>query len=62
MLEGLKERVCRANVELLARMASATASIARDFGPIPETVLDKHYVRKHGPGNVGEEQRRGGRQ
>ena len=51
MLEGLQEQVYRANVEFLARMASATASIAPDVGPIPQELLDKHYLRKHGPGS-----------
>ena len=37
-------------LEEVARMALGTMQINPDIGPIPDYVLDKHYLRKHGPG------------
>lgn len=36
-------------LEFTAQMALATLSIAPDVKPIPAYLLDKHFLRKHGP-------------
>ena len=35
-------------LEQVALMALATVSLAPDIGPIPQGLLDKHFLRKHG--------------
>jgi L-ribulose-5-phosphate 4-epimerase len=35
-------------LEYVARMASHTFSINGDAGPLPQALLDKHFLRKHG--------------
>jgi len=37
-------------LEHIAAMALDTLQLRPDIAPIPKTVLDKHYFRKHGPG------------
>lgn len=37
-------------LEIVADMAAATLAIAPQAAPLPAHVLDKHYLRKHGPG------------
>jgi len=37
-------------LEFLARMATETLSIAPATRAVPQALLDKHYLRKHGPG------------
>ncbi|HHV93995.1 MAG TPA: L-ribulose-5-phosphate 4-epimerase [Firmicutes bacterium] len=37
-------------LEQVALMALATVSLAPDIGPIHQGLLDKHFLRKHGPG------------
>ena len=37
-------------LEELARMAFMTASLNAEAGPLPQYHLDKHFLRKHGPG------------
>ena len=37
-------------LEFLARMASETLAIAPCTRGVPQALLDKHYLRKHGPG------------
>lgn len=37
-------------LEFLARMASETLNIAPKTRAVPQVLLDKHYLRKHGPG------------
>ena len=37
-------------LEFLARMASETLAIAPRMKSVPKALLDKHYLRKHGPG------------
>jgi L-ribulose-5-phosphate 4-epimerase len=36
-------------LEHLARLASETLRIAPDTWPMPRALLDKHFLRKHGP-------------
>ena len=36
-------------LEEVARMASITLSIAPEAAPLPEHILQKHFLRKHGP-------------
>lgn len=36
-------------LEEIARMAAATISINSDVAPLPPALLDKHFLRKHGP-------------
>ena len=36
-------------LEEIARMASLTISINSDVPPLPPALLDKHFLRKHGP-------------
>jgi len=35
--------------DLAARMALATLQLKADCPPAPRHILDKHYLRKHGP-------------
>jgi L-ribulose-5-phosphate 4-epimerase len=37
-------------LEYITRMASETLSLIPGTNPIEETLLDKHFLRKHGPG------------
>lgn len=37
-------------LEYLARLAWLTVGLSAAAGPIPRELLDKHYLRKHGPG------------
>jgi L-ribulose-5-phosphate 4-epimerase len=37
-------------LECVARMASETLRVDPNAGPMPNALLDKHYLRKHGPG------------
>ncbi|MDA0814731.1 MAG: L-ribulose-5-phosphate 4-epimerase AraD, partial [Verrucomicrobia bacterium] len=37
-------------LEMCAQMALATMQLAADVAPLPSHLLDKHYLRKHGPG------------
>ena len=37
-------------LEHLARLASETLRVAPDVGPMQKALLDKHFLRKHGPG------------
>ena len=37
-------------LEYLAQLASETLRLRRDAPPIPQTLLAKHFFRKHGPG------------
>jgi len=37
-------------LEGVARMASETLRLDPKAGPMPQALLDKHYLRKHGPG------------
>jgi L-ribulose-5-phosphate 4-epimerase len=37
-------------LEFLARMASETLRIATGTREVPQVLLDKHFLRKHGPG------------
>ena len=37
-------------LEMCARMGLDTLALAPDTQPIPRHILDKHYLRKHGPG------------
>jgi L-ribulose-5-phosphate 4-epimerase len=37
-------------LENVARMASETLRVQPAIEPVPQTLLDKHYFRKHGPG------------
>ncbi len=46
------EAVHNASVlEFVARLASETMRINPAAGPIPRTLLDIHFLRKHGPGS-----------
>jgi L-ribulose-5-phosphate 4-epimerase len=36
-------------MEYVARLASETLRIAPDIGPMQKVLLDKHFLRKHGP-------------
>jgi L-ribulose-5-phosphate 4-epimerase len=36
-------------LEYVARLAGETLRIAPDTGPMPQILLDKHFLRKHGP-------------
>jgi L-ribulose-5-phosphate 4-epimerase len=36
-------------LEFAAQMALAGMAIASDLKPIPKHLLDKHFLRKHGP-------------
>ena len=37
-------------LELTARMALLSLQLAPNLPPMPQYLLDKHYLRKHGPG------------
>lgn len=37
-------------MEFVARLASETLRIAPETGPMQQELLDKHFLRKHGPG------------
>ena len=37
-------------LEMCAQMALSTIQLAPHFVPLPSHLLDKHYLRKHGPG------------
>lgn len=37
-------------LEYIARMATHTVAVNPEAGPVAETLLDKHFFRKHGPG------------
>ncbi len=37
-------------LEVCAQMALGTWQLNPDVAPLPEHILDKHYLRKHGPG------------
>ena len=37
-------------LECIARMASETLRVDPNADPMPQALLDKHYLRKHGPG------------
>ncbi|MCB1099553.1 MAG: L-ribulose-5-phosphate 4-epimerase AraD [Verrucomicrobiae bacterium] len=37
-------------LEMCAQMALSTVQLAPDTAPLPSHLLDKHYLRKHGPG------------
>lgn len=37
-------------LEFLAQLATETLAIAPATRPVPQALLDKHYLRKHGPG------------
>lgn len=37
-------------LEFLGRLASETLQLAPTLKPVPQSLLDKHYFRKHGPG------------
>ena len=37
-------------LEFLARLASETLRVAPRARPMPRVLLDKHFLRKHGPG------------
>jgi ribulose-5-phosphate 4-epimerase/fuculose-1-phosphate aldolase len=36
-------------LEYLAGLALRTCALAPGIGPIPRDLLDKHFLRKHGP-------------
>lgn len=36
-------------LEEIARMAMLTLQIRPDTTPLPKYIVDKHYLRKHGP-------------
>ena len=40
---------CAASLEFVARLASETLRLQADLKSIPESLLDKHFLRKHGP-------------
>jgi L-ribulose-5-phosphate 4-epimerase len=46
-LDSLKNSIA---LEMCARMALGTLSLNQAATPIPRHILDKHYLRKHGPG------------
>ena len=37
-------------LEFLAQMAFVTLGIASNTKAVPQVLLDKHFLRKHGPG------------
>jgi L-ribulose-5-phosphate 4-epimerase len=37
-------------LEITARMAFLTLQLAPDLAPMPQYLLEKHFLRKHGPG------------
>lgn len=37
-------------LEMCAQMALATLALSPGLGPMPQHLLDKHHLRKHGPG------------
>jgi ribulose-5-phosphate 4-epimerase/fuculose-1-phosphate aldolase len=37
-------------MEIVAEMAMKSLSLNPGLGPIPQALLDKHFLRKHGPG------------
>jgi L-ribulose-5-phosphate 4-epimerase len=37
-------------LEAVAQMALHTSALAPDTPPVPQPLLDKHFLRKHGPG------------
>ena len=37
-------------LELVAKMQLETLALAPDVQPVPDELLDKHFLRKHGPG------------
>lgn len=37
-------------LEMCAQMALGSLSLNPSLGPIPEHILEKHHLRKHGPG------------
>ena len=37
-------------LESVAEMALRTLALAPDAAPLPKYLLDKHFLRKHGPG------------
>jgi len=39
-----------AHLEHVARLASETLRVEPNAGPMPQALLDKHFLRKHGPG------------
>ncbi len=45
--EAVENAVC---LECVARMASETIRVDPQVQPMPRALLDKHYLRKHGPG------------
>jgi L-ribulose-5-phosphate 4-epimerase len=48
---SVKQAVHNAIVlEYLARMASETLRVNASVSPVPRALLDKHFLRKHGPG------------
>ena len=36
-------------LEEVAKMAAFTRTVKTDAAPAPQHILDKHYMRKHGP-------------
>jgi L-ribulose-5-phosphate 4-epimerase len=40
---------CAATLEFVARLASESMRLGPDLKPIPQALLDKHFLRKHGP-------------
>ncbi len=45
--ESLKNSIA---LEVCAQMALATLALSPGLGPIPDHILEKHHLRKHGPG------------
>jgi L-ribulose-5-phosphate 4-epimerase len=37
-------------MEIVAEMAIKSLALNPGLGPIPQALLDKHFLRKHGPG------------
>jgi L-ribulose-5-phosphate 4-epimerase len=49
--ENIEKAVENAIVmEFAAKMAILSHSISSEFANLPQAILDKHYLRKHGPG------------
>ena len=46
-LDSIKNSIA---LEMCAQMAISTLQLAPDAPPLPAHLLDKHYLRKHGPG------------
>jgi L-ribulose-5-phosphate 4-epimerase len=48
-LVGLEVRVQRTVLEEIARMAFITLQVNPKADPLPSYIVNKHYLRKHGP-------------